>query len=141
MGPRWIAHVAAIFGLMAVGIGAMGSHSLPDRLKKSGLDEVQVAKKLEQCEIGVKYQMYHALAMLAVGLSALPKNSALARAACGMFLAGSLFFCGGLYSLSLFHTLGHWAIVPLGGVMFMIGWILLGLSVSFRPKNADLNSN
>ncbi len=92
MGPRWIAFVAAIFGLMAVGIGAMGSHSLPDRLKKSGLDEAQVAKKLEQCEIGVKYQMYHALAMLAVGLSALPSRSALARAACGMFLAGSIFF-------------------------------------------------
>lgn len=140
MGPRWIALVAAIFGLMAVGIGAMGSHSLPDRLKKSGLDEAQVAKKLEQCEIGVKYQMYHALAMLAVGLSALAKNSALARAACGMFLAGTLFFCGGLYRLALFNTLGHWAIVPLGGVMFMIGWILLGLSMSFRPKNADLNS-
>lgn len=141
MGPRWIALVAAIFGLMAVGIGAMGSHSLPDRLKKSGLDEAQVAKKLEQCEIGVKYQMYHALAMLAVGLSALPNRSALARAACGMFLAGSLFFCGGLYSLSLFNTLGHWAIVPLGGVMFMIGWIMLGLAMLFRPKNADLNSN
>ncbi|MFN7840569.1 MAG: DUF423 domain-containing protein [Pirellula sp.] len=141
MGPRWIALVAAILGLIAVGIGAMGSHSLPDRLKKSGLDEVQIAKKLEQCEIGVKYQMYHALAMLAVGISVLPKNSALARAACGMFLAGTLFFCGGLYSLSLFNTLGHWSIVPLGGVMFMIGWILLGLAVSFRAKSVDLNPN
>jgi uncharacterized membrane protein YgdD (TMEM256/DUF423 family) len=79
--------------------------------------------------------------MLAVGLSALPKSSALARAACGMFLVGTVFFCGGLYSLSLFNTLGHWAIVPMGGVMFMIGWILLGLAVSFRPQNSDLNSN
>lgn len=141
MGPRWIALVAAVFGLMAVGIGAMGSHSLPDRLKKSGLDEVQVTKKLEQCEIGVKYQMYHALAMLAVGLSALPKSSALARAACGMFLVGTVFFCGGLYSLSLFNTLGHWVIVPLGGGMFMVGWILLGLAMLLRPKCLDPSVN
>ncbi|XZE17774.1 DUF423 domain-containing protein [Pirellulaceae bacterium SH449] len=137
MGPRWIVLFATVFGLIAVGVGAIGSHGLPDRLKKSGLDDEQVAKKLEQCEIGVRYQMYHALAMLAVGLSSMPSRSSLARAACGMFLSGTLFFSGGLYSLSLFNTLGHWSIVPMGGVMFMIGWILLGWSFLRPPAPAS----
>ncbi|HUP80926.1 MAG TPA: DUF423 domain-containing protein, partial [Pirellula sp.] len=67
-GSRWIIFLAAISGLVCVGIGAMGSHSLPRRLQESGLSESDIQKKIGQCEIAVKYQMYHTLAILAIGL-------------------------------------------------------------------------
>lgn len=104
------------------------AHGLPDQLQSQGFEPDIVAKKLDQCEIGVRYQIAHALAMLAIGLSPLPARSSLARAACGMFLAGILFFSGGLYAISLADTIGHWSIVPMGGMMFLIGWFLLFLS-------------
>ena len=137
MGPRWILIVAALSGFIGVGIGALGAHGLPDYLDKKGFDEAKIAKKLDQCEIGVRYQMIHTLAILAVGVSGIGRRSALARASCGMFLAGSVFFSGGLYSIVYADFLGHWSIVPLGGMMFLIGWLLLALlGLMFREPGA-----
>lgn len=135
-GPKWIVLFAAFFGFVGVAIGAIGAHGLPEQLKSQGFEPEVVAKKLDQCEIGVRYQIAHALAMLAVGLSPITARSALARAACGMFLSGILFFSGGLYSLSLADTIGHWSIVPTGGMMFLIGWVLLFASFCCISKDA-----
>ncbi|XZE42967.1 DUF423 domain-containing protein [Pirellulaceae bacterium SH467] len=136
-GPKWIVLFAACFGFIGVAIGAIGAHGLPEQLKSQGFEPDVVAKKLEQCEIGVRYQIAHALAMLAIGLSPLPGRSSLARAACGMFLAGILFFSGGLYAISLADTIGHWSIVPLGGMMFLVGWFLLFLSACRISSDTD----
>jgi uncharacterized membrane protein YgdD (TMEM256/DUF423 family) len=134
VGTRWIVLIAAVSGAMAVGIGAMGAHGLPARLTAQGFDEPTVQKKLEQCEIGVRYQAYHAIAMLALGLSSWTQSHRLPRAACGMFLAGTLFFSGGLYSMVFLNRMGHWSIVPAGGSMLIVGWLLLVLA-SLLPKS------
>ena len=68
MDSRWIVFVAAISGLICVGIGAMGSHSLPKRLQAAGLSELDVQKKLGQCEIAVKYQKFPNFPMIQCAL-------------------------------------------------------------------------
>jgi uncharacterized membrane protein YgdD (TMEM256/DUF423 family) len=135
MGPRWILLVAAISGFIGVSIGAFGAHGLPDQLKQAGFDDSKISKKLEQCEIGVRYQLVHAVAILAIGLSAASLDRRLLRAACGMFLTGTVLFSGGLYSLAFADLLGHWSIVPSGGLMFLIGWgFLAAASMSHTTR-------
>ena len=75
--------IAALSGAISVGIGAMGAHSLPKQLEARGYSESVVQKKLDQCELGVRYQLFHSIAVLALGLSplaiplgfAVPSNS------------------------------------------------------------------
>ena len=136
LGSRWLVFLAAFSGLMCVGIGAMGSHSLPKRLQDSGLSEVEVQKKMGQCEIAVKYQMYHSLAVLAIGLCPLTATRRAWQIACGLFFLGMCLFSGGLYSMVFLDQIGHWSIVPLGGATMMIGWVTLGIGAIF-PANSN----
>ena len=131
---RWTVVLAGILGFVGVLLGAFGAHGLPDRLAAQGFDEVEVAKKVDQLEIGVRYQMFHVLAILAIGLLGGEASSKKRRLATGFFLAGSALFSGGLYSMALLDVMGHWAIVPLGGLCFMIGWlIVVMLGTDMRP--------
>ncbi len=125
---RWLVFLAAISGFMSVGIGAMASHSLPKRLAAQGFDEATIAKKLDQCDIGSKYQMAHALALLALGLSGFVNQSKFARFAAILMILGSLCFSGGLYSLVFADEIIHWSIVPIGGSLLMLGWVSLALA-------------
>lgn len=125
---RWLVFLAAISGFMSVGIGAMASHSLPKRLAAQGFDEATIAKKLDQCDIGSKYQMAHALALLALGLSGFVNQSKFARFSAILMLLGSVCFSGGLYSLVFADEIIHWSIVPIGGSLLMLGWVSLALA-------------
>lgn len=108
----------ALFALLAVMAGAFGAHGLRNLVSERGLEVFQTA---------VTYQMYHALALLLV--SALSAATLLPRRllafASGFFVAGILLFSGSLYVLALTDV--HWLgpVTPLGGVCFMVGWILL----------------
>ncbi len=133
--PRLV-FIAAISGLVCFGIGAMGSHSLPKRLQDAGNSEIEVQRKLTQCEIAVKYQMYHTLAILCIGLSPATGSRRTWGIACILFLAGICLFSGGLYSLVFFNAMGHWSIVPLGGVTLMAAWLLLGIGAVFPEKQS-----
>ena len=135
MGSRWIVLVAAISGLICVGIGAMGSHSLPKRLQAAGLSELDVQKKLGQCEIAVKYQMFHALAALCLGLCPATATRRTWKLASFLFFVGTSLFSGGLYSMVFFDVMGHWSIVPIGGVTMMFGWFELAIGAIF-PANS-----
>ena len=134
IGSRWIVFFAALSGLVSVGIGAMGSHSLPKRLQESGLSESDIQKKIGQCEIAVKYQMFHTLAILAVGLCPATAPRRAWKVACILFFAGICLFSGGLYSMVFFDRMGHWSIVPLGGATMMAAWLLLGIGAFFPNK-------
>ncbi len=125
---RWLVFLAAISGFISVGIGAMASHSLPKQLAAQGFDETTIAKKLDQCDIGSKYQMAHALALLALGLSGFVKQSKFARLSAILMLLGSVCFSGGLYSLVFADEIIHWSIVPIGGSLLMLGWLSLALA-------------
>ena len=111
----------ALFALLAVMAGAFGAHGLRNLVSERGLEVFQTA---------VTYQMYHAIALLLVAL--LSTGTGLSRrlltTAAGFFLAGILLFSGSLYVLAL--TQVHWLgpVTPVGGVCFMIGWILLAVA-------------
>lgn len=106
----------AVFGLLGVAGGAMGAHWL-----KSILDPGD----MNTFEIGVRYQMYHTLALLATGVLADRWKSAWFTWACGLFTAGVVLFSGSLYFL-VFTGIGVFgAVAPLGGVCLMAGWASL----------------
>lgn len=121
---RWLL-IGAAAGLLGVFAGTFGAHGLKDR----------VSLVLQATwETAARYQMYHALALLAVSFAAARWPGRLTAAAGWFFTAGIVLFCGSLYCL----VLGEWAqpehwkklgmITPLGGACFMLGWVMLFLA-------------
>ncbi|MDX2239762.1 MAG: DUF423 domain-containing protein [Leptolyngbyaceae cyanobacterium bins.302] len=113
--------IAAIFGGLSVAAGAFGVHALRDRLTD---------RALEIFETGSQYQMYHALALLAVGIlisRTEPIPPALSTAGFA-FIAGVLIFSGSLYALSISGIKWLGAITPLGGACFLVGWACLAIA-------------
>ena len=113
--------IASIFGGLAVGAGAFATHALRERLSE---------RSLEIFEVAVRYQMYHALALLLVALliSRQQFPQPMLIAAGWGFIIGILIFSGSLYVLSLtdFKVLG--AITPIGGAAFIAGWSALAIA-------------
>ena len=109
---------------LAVAAGAFGAHGLEGRV---------TPRRLAVFETAVRYQMYHALALLFVGLLATPSGVAWQLSwAGGLFVAGIALFSGSLYLLVLTDTGWLGAVTPLGGVAFLAGWGLLAWHVATR---------
>jgi uncharacterized membrane protein YgdD (TMEM256/DUF423 family) len=108
--------LAAASGFLAVALGAFGAHGLKTMLSPDLLDIF---------ETGVRYQMYHALALLAVALLAGRSESTMLGWSGWLFVAGTVVFSGSLYILSLTGIRWLGAITPIGGVCFLAGWALL----------------
>jgi uncharacterized membrane protein YgdD (TMEM256/DUF423 family) len=108
--------MGAASAFLGVAFGAFGAHGLKSRLS---------AEMLSTFEVGVRYQMYHALALLFVAW-ALGRWPGTAPVAAGwLFVAGTLLFSGSLYLLSLTGVRWLGAITPLGGLAFLAGWLCL----------------
>jgi len=103
--------VGGLVGLGAVAAGAFGAH---------GLKGVFTPDRLETFEVAVRYQMFHALAILLAGLLD-------ARTAAWCFLAGTAIFSGSLYLLVLTEHRWLGAVTPVGGLLLLAGWLLLAL--------------
>ena len=101
------------FALIAVITGAFAAHTLKSRLSP---DMFQVF------EVAVRYQMYHALGLVAVAWAASQWSSQLITASGWLFVAGIVIFSGSLYILSLTGVRWLGAITPIGGVAFIVGW-------------------
>lgn len=110
----WI--LGCLFAFLAVGAGAFGAHALRTRLAPD---------LLAVFETGARYQMYHALALLAVAWGVERWSTGVAAAAGWAFVAGILLFSGSLYVLALSGVRWLGAVTPFGGVAFLVGWILL----------------
>jgi uncharacterized membrane protein YgdD (TMEM256/DUF423 family) len=108
--------LGSVLAGLAVALGAFAAHGLRSTLS---------AADLSTFETGVRYQMYHALALLAVAGAVARWESASAVAAGWLFTAGILLFSGSLYLLVLTGPRWLGAITPLGGVAFLAGWALL----------------
>ena len=108
--------LGAVSAFVGVAAGAFGAHGLKDRLGP---------EMLNTFEVGARYQMYHALALLAAGWAASRRPSVAARLAGWLFVAGTLLFSGSLYALSLSGARWLGAITPLGGLAFLGGWLAL----------------
>jgi uncharacterized membrane protein YgdD (TMEM256/DUF423 family) len=129
--------IGAFAGFLAVAFGAFAAHGLKDRpdLKPNVSDEAEAAafklRRLENFETGARYNMYHALALMAVGLLALSgrSGSGTALAVAGWsFVVGILLFSGSLYGYGLIGLKWLGMITPFGGVGFLVGWIALALA-------------
>ena len=114
----WV-RIGAIFMFAAVGLGAFGAHALRQRLSP---------EMLAIFETGVRYHVYHALGLFAVAWVADKNPASWAHAAGWAFTVGIVVFSGSLYVLSFTGVRWLGAITPLGGVVFLVGWILLFLA-------------
>jgi uncharacterized membrane protein YgdD (TMEM256/DUF423 family) len=115
----WVV-LGAVSGFVSVAAGAFGAHALKARLS---------ADLLAIFETGARYQMYHSLALIGIGLVAQLRPSPLLSGAGWAMLAGIVLFSGSLYALALTGVRGLGAITPLGGVSFLAGWALLAIAV------------
>ena len=121
---------AAIFGGLAVALGAFGAHGLEGLTK----DE----KILHGFQTGVQYQMYHALALLAVAILYEKLTARWLKWAATCFIAGIILFSGSLYLLTFLKLQESNAVkfvgpvTPLGGVFFIAGWLFLLLAAIRR---------
>ncbi len=111
--------LGSLSGAIAVMLGAFGSHGLRKRL---------TSDSMATFEIGVRYQMYHAVAMIAASIaSGQWSASSLPSVAGWLFTIGTLLFSGSLYILALTQKRRLGAITPFGGLAFIAGWVCLAL--------------
>ncbi len=121
--------LGASLGVLGVAAGTFGAHALPDYLEAAGAG-TDIARRQNWWETGVRYQMYHALALLAVAWIADRTKSLLPGLAGMAMFVGTLIFSGCLYALALTGLTFLGAVVPIGGVLFVVGWSLLALAGS-----------
>ena len=127
-GSRWIA-VGAVCGLLAVGFGAFGAHGLEDHFAKlSETDPALAVKRLGNWQTAAQYHLHHSIAIVLAGLLLQSRGSRLAGYSAACFTFGILIFSGCLYTLVLTEVKVLGAVVPLGGLSFMAGWILLAIA-------------
>jgi uncharacterized membrane protein YgdD (TMEM256/DUF423 family) len=123
MGAGWYAMGAVAAGL-GVALGAFGAHGLKPRVSP---------ELMEIFETGVRFHMYHALGLLAVGWGAMRWPGVPVQIAGWAFTFGIVVFSGSLYLLAMTGIRWLGAVTPLGGVAFMIGWAALALAALRSP--------
>lgn len=117
--------ITAMLGMLAIILGAFGAHALKEKL---GADAIQ------SFETGVRYQMYHVLALLFIntysGFSTKTKETI-----SWLFFIGILFFSGSIYTITAggIDPKSIWFITPLGGLLFIVGWLVMFFN--FIKKN------
>ena len=115
--------IGALAGFVGVMFGAFGAHALRNRLSPD---------MLAVFETGVRYQMYHAFALLVVAVAAARFDGWLVRAAGWAFSAGIVLFSGSLYLLALGAPRAFGLVTPFGGVSFIAAWVTLAIGVLTR---------
>ena len=114
----WVA-MGAISAALSVACGAFGAHALRSHLTPENLAVFETA---------ARYQMYHALALIAVGLLSVKVDSVAVRIAGIAFTSGSVLFSGSLYALVLSNIRALGMITPIGGLGFIVGWCALAVA-------------
>jgi uncharacterized membrane protein YgdD (TMEM256/DUF423 family) len=150
--------LGAIMAGLSVGAGAFGAHVLDPYLhekyekepytttvkingREKAISQMSLAQKLlADFKTGAEYQMYHSLALLAVGILAHLRPSRGLSVAAWCFLLGCFGFSGGLYAYALTDV--KWfgmTFVPLGGVLFLVGWASLAISLVKNPRERHVD--
>ncbi len=120
---------ATILGATAVIIGAFGAHYLK---------QIFTPEQLISFETGVKYQFYHALALLFTGVIGIYFNSKYLNYAAWLFLIGTIFFSGSIYLLNILKAKsqigisGLGIITPIGGLLLIAGWVCLLININVK---------
>lgn len=118
--------IAAVLGALAVILGAFGAHGLKGKI---------TPELLQSFETAVRYQMYHVMVLLLINnMSQLDKYAQ--KVVSILFVLGILFFSGSIYAITFgIPAKLIWFITPLGGVLFVIGWLFLAYSFFKKHKN------
>jgi uncharacterized membrane protein YgdD (TMEM256/DUF423 family) len=111
--------LGALLGCLGVAAGAFGAHALEGRL---------AADRLELFELAARYQMVHALALIAAAWAAQRWPSGMANTAGWLLFIGVVIFCGTIYALAFGAPRILGAVTPIGGLALIIGWLLLALA-------------
>jgi len=143
--------VSALSGFLAVFLGAFGAHRLGDsgflERKYADMDAKSIAgmelpaayKYLQDFNTGVRYHMWHSLALMGIGLAMLKTRSKLLSAAAWCFLAGIVLFSGSLYVLVIcgpsFGGIKWGLVAPIGGTLQLVGWLLMATAFArLKPE-------
>jgi uncharacterized membrane protein YgdD (TMEM256/DUF423 family) len=110
---RWALTAAGVLLALATGAGALGAHTLKSHWAPERLDVYDTA---------VRYQFYHSLGLLGIGLVLRASDLGALRAAAMLIVAGIILFCGSLYALTLGAPRIIGAVTPLGGLALIAGW-------------------
>ena len=119
--------LGGFFAAIAVALGAMGAHLLKEKLS---------IEQLANFETAVRYHMYHAIALILVGLAAGRGPTGLLTAAGWLFVAGIMLFSGGLYGFIFTGIKPFVHIVPIGGTLWIVAWVCFALSQLQKPPTA-----
>ncbi len=109
--------IAALFGLLAVALGAFGAHGLKETLEQNG--------RVEEWKTASLYHLVHSVTMLVVALQLANAGGAAFSPPFWLFGLGILCFSGSLYYLCLTNAKWVWPITPLGGVFLIAGWLFI----------------
>jgi uncharacterized membrane protein YgdD (TMEM256/DUF423 family) len=118
----------AVFGFTGVAAGAFGAHGLRDILPVSMLHVFETA---------VRYQMFHAIALIIAGWGTKQYNTVYFKIAGWAYIIGIFLFSGSLYTLALTEAGRFGVITPFGGVSFLAGWIFTGLGFLSKNNRAE----
>ena len=113
--------IGSIYGGLAVMIGAFGAHALKGLMESTG--------RIETFETAVKYQFYHAFALILLGILMINFKHNMYNYAGYSFIIGTLIFSGSLYILCLTGVTKLGMITPIGGVFLIAGWALLLIGI------------
>lgn len=118
------AMIGAVFAFLSVAFGAFGAHVLAGQLS---------TQMLGVYNTGAQYEMYHALALLAVGIFLhLNVGGKSMRVAGWLFTIGIVLFSGSLYVLSMTGATALGALTPIGGLLLLAGWVSFALAIAKR---------
>ena len=124
--------------MLAVGFGAFGAHGLEDHFAKLAETDPELAvKRLGNWRTAAQYHMHHSIAIVLAGLLLQARGIRLAGYSAAFFTVGIVIFSGCLYTLVLTEVKILGAVVPLGGLSFMVGWILLAIAALRSGRHYD----
>lgn len=136
MQPRFWIFCGALLGGLGVGLGAYGAHGLRSQPEQQfGWAAQDVPRRLHAYDVAVRYQMFHAPVLLVVGVLLALRRSRLVQAGGWCTLGGVAIFCSLLYALTFAGDDWRWlgAVVPIGGLLLMVGWLLLAIAALSQP--------
>ena len=119
---RFFIQAGAVLRALAVALGAFGAHALKDYLAQ--------INRADTFETAVKYQFYHAIALIMVGVLSKEFSSNTLQWSGRLLFAGVLIFAGALYTICFTGITAFGAVAPIGGSLLIIGWLLLFWGVS-----------
>jgi uncharacterized membrane protein YgdD (TMEM256/DUF423 family) len=121
---KWILIAGSLNAALAVILGAFGAHGLKTQLDTRAMEIFQTA---------VDYHFIHALGLLIIGTLTAQIETRGIKISAGLLIAGIIIFCGSLYLLSVTGLRWLGAITPIGGLILIIGWIVLTITLLRAP--------